>query len=196
VRQNLPAYQVLTLAIGCRYNLAGVLETGLAGRGRLKRPRPVFFLERIMQPSRALFNEIGIVMAADTALLANPVAMHVHLAGAPFVPSLDLDVATLTEASFPGYGVVNAGSGTQLLYYDAASGLYTIQIREPALGWHWQTSGVPTPPQIIYGWYVTDHTDLVLIGAGLLTPPVSLTANGQGLDLPPLVFRFLLNSPN
>jgi hypothetical protein len=146
-------------------------------------------------PSQVLQNIIATLLAHDTGSLANATAMHVHLAKAPFTPSPVLDVTGLVEADFAGYAIIDPTAGNQLEYYDPITGLVTVELATPVGGWHFQTTGTGQLPQTIYGWYVTDHTDAILYGSGLLATPVPLTASGQGLDLPPLTFAFLNNSP-
>lgn len=148
-----------------------------------------------MQPSRALYNSIPASAAADTAFLAAVAAMHVHLAAANFTPDLDIDVASFVEATFTGGGPLDAGTGTQTVFYDVATGLLTIEILEPAGGWHWDCTVTPGSPETIYGIYVTDNADAVLIGCQLFDVPLTISAAGEGLDVDKIQLRFLLTSP-
>lgn len=148
-----------------------------------------------MIPSTVIQDAIVSLLATDAATLASLTAMHVHLAVSPFVPTPSLDPTTITEASFPGYAALDPTAGAQLFYVDPLDGLLTIEFKEPVGGWHFQTTGTPTPPQTVYGWYVTDSTDAILYGSALLTTPVPLTATGQGLNLPTITFKFQNQSP-
>ena len=149
-----------------------------------------------MTPSRRLFDSIGTLVGTDSANLDDAAGTHLHLAGAAFVPSLDLDITHLIEPSYPGYAAVPSGTAAPFVYYDSANGLYTVQVQEPAGGWHFGCTSDPTDPAIIYGWFLTDHTDAFLLGSGLLNPQITVNRGGQAFDLPPMVFRFLNNSPN
>jgi hypothetical protein len=135
------------------------------------------------------------LLAADTSTLAAAVANKVKLAVAPFVPSPGLDPTTLTEASFPGYTALDPTAGTQLSYVDPLDGLRTIEFKEPLGGWHFACTGTPSPPQTVYGWYITDSTGATLLGCGLLPVPVPFTGAGQALNLPTLTFKFSNQSP-
>ena len=148
-----------------------------------------------MQPTRALWRKQADLLAADTATLAAAMAMHVHLCKAPFVPSLDLLLASLTEATFTGSTALAAGTGTQPDFYDVADGALTIQIKEPAGGWLWTCTADPASPEIIYGWYLTDNADAVLYGAALLIAPVTINAAGQAIDIGEVTLKWLPQSP-
>jgi hypothetical protein len=148
-----------------------------------------------MIPSKTLQTQIATLIAGDATTLGSSTAMHVHLAKAAFTPSPNLDPATLTEADFAGYAAIDPTTGTQLIYQDPVTGLITVEIKEPVGGWHFQTTGTGQLPQTIYGWYLTDSTDAVLYGSGLLDTPVPLAISGQGFNLPTLTFAFANNSP-
>lgn len=148
-----------------------------------------------MQPSRALWEAYQDLLAADTGTLAAVGAMHLHLAAANFVPSLDLLLASLVEATFTGGAAKNCGTGTQQTYYDVNSGRRVIQILEPAGGWTWICTVTPGAPETIYGYYLTDNADAVLHGAALLSTPVTIQTAGQAVILPYVRMEFLSNSP-
>jgi len=148
-----------------------------------------------MIPSRALFNQLATLLAADSTTIGSATAMKVHLAVAPFTPGLDLSLGTLTEATFTGYAALLVGTGGQLVYYDVATGYRTIELLAPAGGWHWGCTVAPTPAQTVSGLYVTDGADANLWGSVLLPAPVSISAAGQGIDVAPIKFAFLQNSP-
>ncbi len=149
-----------------------------------------------MIPSTVLQLAETALLAADTATLAAATALHVHLAKAAFVPTPGLDPATLVEADFVGYAAIAIVTGAQLHFIDPVTGLRTIELKEPAGGLHFATTGITNLPQTIFGWWVTDDTDVVLYGSGLLPVPIPLAISGQGFDLPPMRFAFLNNSPN
>lgn len=148
-----------------------------------------------MQPTRLLWVSQADLMAADTTNLAAATAMHLHIAKAPFVPSLDLDIGTLTEADFTGATALDAGTGTQPTYMDSADGLLTIRVKEPAGGWSFLCTADPVAPQTIYGWYLTDTADTVLLGSGLLPQPVVIQEAGQGFSIPEVTLKFAQEYP-
>jgi len=148
-----------------------------------------------MQPSRKVFDQIAALIAADTTTIGEATGCMVHLAVNNFTPSLDLDFTTLTEATFPGYTSITSAVGPQKHYYDAVDGLQTVQIMEPANGWHWTCNANPTAAQTIYGFYVTDTTQTFLMGSALLPTPVTVNKAGQGFDLDDITLKFSANSP-
>lgn len=148
-----------------------------------------------MQPTRALWRAGPDLLAADTGTLAAATALHVHLAAAPFVPSLDLTLGDLTEATFTGSAAKLCGTGTQPIFYDGVDGLLTIQMKEPAGGFLFECTADPVSPETIYGIYLTDTADAVLWGSALLPAPVTIDAAGQGVDAGEVTFKFLFGSP-
>lgn len=148
-----------------------------------------------MTPSRVIFDAIADLLAADPATLSSATAMHVHLIKAAFTPSLDTDFATLVPATFTGSTPLNVTPGDQTVYYDAVSGLRTIELLEPAGGFHWQCTVDPATPETIFGIAVTDTANAVLIGTMLLDPQPTISAAGQGMDVGFIQLRFDLNSP-
>jgi len=148
-----------------------------------------------MQVSRPVFEAITNLLAADPATLGAVTAMHVHLSKQNFAPLLDTVLADFLEATFTGSAALNAGTGTQPVYYDLLDGVLTLQLLEPAGGWHWECTVTPASPETIYGYYVTDTADAVLLGCGLLPTPLTVALAGQGLDLPNIVLKFSPTSP-
>jgi hypothetical protein len=149
-----------------------------------------------MQLTRAVWEQIANLLAADVATLAAALANKVKLAKANFTPSLDLGLAALTEATFPGYLALNAGTGPQLVYYDVATGLLTIELLEPAGGFHWESTAPPAPAETIYGVYVTDNAGAVLLGEVKFVTPLTINAANQGIDVANLQLKFATSSPS
>lgn len=137
-----------------------------------------------MLGTNVLLDALVNLLAADTATLANAAALHLHLAMAPFTPAVNLVVAGMTEATFTGAGAKSAGVGAQGVFVDPVSGLRTILILEPAGGWQWQCTVTPAPAQSIYGVYLTDNADAVLLGSELFAQPIVISAAGQGIAWP------------
>lgn len=148
-----------------------------------------------MTPSTELFKAMIDLLAADTGILANVTAMKVSLVASNFVPSKTLDLESLTLASFTGSTAIAAGTGTQQVFLDPVSNTWQIQIKEAAAGWTWICTATPESPQVIYGWVLTNGAIDELIGSGLLTNPITIATEGQGISLPYLRFGFANNSP-
>jgi len=148
-----------------------------------------------MIPTRELWQSIIDAAAADTAYLAAATAMHLHLAQNAFTPGLELVLGDLTEATFTGSAALNAGTGAQPVGFDVATGFEIILVKEPAGGWTWTCTVAPTPEETIYGWYLTDTADAVLLGSGLLDNPLTINTVGQTLHVPRVTLSFAETSP-
>jgi len=148
-----------------------------------------------MVPSQTLSDTVAELLAADAAFLAAAAVKHVHLSMAPFTPEPDLGVGDVIEATFDGYAELSAPAGAQHAFTDPTTGQRIVQMIPPAGGWHWETSGVTDLPMTIYGFYVTDLADAVVLGSALLVPPIVLTGSGQALDLDADVVRFTFPIP-
>jgi|SRR6516225_8098630 hypothetical protein len=148
-----------------------------------------------MVPSLFIQQQIAALLAADVASLAATTAPKVHLSKAPFTPSPSLDPTSMVESDFAGYASVPIVSGTQLVFQDPLTLLQTIELKEPAGGFHFAVSGTAGLPQTVYGYYVLDSAGAVLLGSARLDTPIPLTANGQAFDIEGPGFAFLNNSP-
>lgn len=148
-----------------------------------------------MQPTKAIWEASQDLLAQDAATLADILPMKVHLAKAAFMPSMELEVADLTEATFTGSAAKSAGAGNQPVYYDAADGLRTIRILEPAGGWSWTCTAAPASAETIYGVFMTDNTNTNLWGTMLLPEPITIDDAGQGITVGEITFKFLPTSP-
>jgi hypothetical protein len=146
-----------------------------------------------MQPSQRILDSIATLLAADTNNLGAGTAMHAHLAKNPFTPGPNLVLADFTEATFPGYAAKLAGTGTQTVYTDPASGLSVILIKEPAGGWTWLCTGTPSPAETIYGIYFTDTADAVYLGCLKFTNGIIINANGQAVTQGQCTFTVAAN---
>lgn len=148
-----------------------------------------------MQPTRALWRSGADLMAADTTKLAAATAMHAHLAAAPFTPNLDMVLGDFTEATFTGSAALSLGTGTQPIFYDAETGLLTINLEDPAGGYVWTCTVTPGAPETIYGIYLTDNADAVLLGAEAFANPQIIAEAGQGISHGSLQLQFSFDSP-
>jgi hypothetical protein len=148
-----------------------------------------------MIPTNTILDAIVNLLAADATTLANLTALKVHLAIAAFTPGPGLTPSDFTEATFTGGSALAAGTGTQEVFVDPSSGLRTIQIKEPAGGWHWLCTAGTGLPQTVFGFFVTDNGDTTVYGSQRLSAPLTITASGQAIDLPWIRFTFAANSP-
>lgn len=124
-------------------------------------------------------------LGADTTSLAAPTTfVALHLAQEPFVPSPQLVVGDLTEATFTGSGALHAASAATQVFTDPTAGNVILQINEPAGGWHWVTGDAVALPQTIYGFYLTNAAGSTLWASELLDEPVELSGAGQAIDIP------------
>jgi hypothetical protein len=148
-----------------------------------------------MVPGNTILDAIVNLLAGDTATLASLTAMKVHLAKAAFTPGPGMVPGDFTEAAFTGSTALDAGTGTQTVFVDPATGLRTIQIEEPAGGWTWLCTAGTGLPETIYGYYVTDNAGAVVYGAQRFTTPITITASGQAVNISWIRFTFLAGSP-
>ena len=146
-------------------------------------------------PTSAIVTQMATLLSADATTLA-PAAggLKVHLAMANFVPSPTRVIGDFTEATFTGYAALLSPVGACQIFTDASTGLVTIQLKEPANGWHWQTTAATGLPMTIYGYYVSDNASATLYGSALLAAPITLTASAQGIDVAQVRFT-LVNNP-
>lgn len=143
-----------------------------------------------MLPTTALLERMADLLGADTVTLAAPTTfVEVHLAKNAFTPTPDLVIGDITEADFDGYAPLSAASAATQVFVDPSTGDIILQVREPAGGWNFQTTGITNLPQDIYGYVLTDAAGAVVHGSEVLDAPVHLDGAGQGFDLPNVRFR-------
>lgn len=150
-----------------------------------------------MVDTQVLDDRIAVLLAADTVTL-NQAAnnMHVVLIVAPFVPGPQLDVTTLTLATFTGYVDLQAALGAQNVYNDPVSGKRFIEILPPVGGWQFTATGPTSPAQTVYGYVLTNKLLTVTYGGALLPTPVLIQGTGDGVNLGQVAFaltRFAMN---
>lgn len=141
----------------------------------------------ITQPT---FNRMIDELAADTTTFANPdgdACPHVILCNQPFTPALTLTYADLAaiEADFDGY-IANgksADTGTQNTAFDPLTSQYLLQLKVPAGGFRWETTGLGNLPQTIYGFGVGSFDSTNLYFAALFPTPIVLTAVNQVVEV-------------
>jgi hypothetical protein len=136
-------------------------------------------------PTTFLLGRLGTLLSTDVGSIASAtLASKVHLAQAAFSPSVNLTVASFTEATFAGYAALVGGVGNQQLFTDPLTGFQAVQLLAPAGGWHWASTTAVGLPQTIYGTYVTDNGSVNLFGSALFATPFIMTAALQGVDAP------------
>lgn len=138
-----------------------------------------------MTPSPDMLDQLAVLLATDPTTLADPAnALHVHLIKQPFNPAAILVPGDVVPATFTGSTPLAAGLGAQQNFINPTGGLRTIQLKEPAGGWHWICTVLPAPAETIYGWMVTDNTDAVLYGSANFDTPVVISGVGEAVDIP------------
>lgn len=143
-----------------------------------------------MMPSKALEAAIAAAIAADTATLAEATPfVSVLLIKAAFTPSPELVIGDLSEANFDGYATLHAASAATQVFTDPETGERIIQVREPAGGWHWETTGTTGLPQSIHGFALAKADKSVLYGTEAFDEPIVLNGTDQGVDVDQVRFR-------
>lgn len=142
-----------------------------------------------MKPVKLLANTLSALLAADTDTLANVTPMKVALITQPFTPSIDRVIADLTLAAGHGLDPLAGVAGTQNESIDPIDGSLVVEIKPPAGGFRWETSGGFTGPLTIYGFALCDGPVTLLYGTETLATPIPLSADNQAIDAPPLRFK-------
>jgi hypothetical protein len=148
-----------------------------------------------MTPSRFAFEDMVTKLRDSAATFDAPAGNLMHIAKAAFVPSLDLTLASLTEADFTGAAAINVNLPATT-FYDVATGLMTLLLTPPVGGWVWHCTATPTPPQVIFGFYVTISGGGALLASALLPRPITISSAGQGMIIDEAKFQFSPTSPN
>lgn len=135
-----------------------------------------------MIPTLALREQAMKLLAADTTTLAPVAANKMALVKATFIPSEELAFADLTLADFDGSTPLATAAGAPPEGLDPATTDSIIDLKAPAGGFRWETTGVTNLPQTIYGYaLVNDAVDTVLCAA-LFPNPIELTAVNQRVE--------------
>jgi len=147
-----------------------------------------------MITTKALRAAAANLLAADTATLAAVSANKIALVKAPFTPGEDIALADLTLADFDGSTAIDVTSGTQPTAYDPNNNDRIIDLKPPAGGFRFETTGTTHLPQTIYGYVLLDNALAVVLATALLDTPVVLSAIDQRVDLGAPTIRQLANS--
>lgn len=144
----------------------------------------------------ALLDALQTFLATEASLLA-PLAdpVVIHLAKAAFTPSMSMLPGDFIEADFDGYLPLEGVVGAQLAFLDPATLRRVVQLKDPAGGWHWESTGVTNLPQDIFGYWLSSNDGLTVYASQLLDTPVTISGSGQGLDVGLSRFTFLPNTP-
>lgn len=142
-----------------------------------------------MKPVKALAATLSTLLAADTTILANASALKVGLITQEFTPSIDRVIGDLTIASGNGLDPLAGVAGAQNESVDAGTGELIVEIKPPAGGFRWETSGGFVGPKTVYGFALTNNAGSTLYGTETLAEPIELTADNQAVSAPPLMFR-------
>ena len=144
-----------------------------------------------MLPMISVRQALGTLLAADTANLAAATANEVALISANFTATENLTTAELTLASGDGADPIVGVSGVQLVGNDPLTLEQVITIKEPAGGWRWELTGVPSPAITIYGLALTLTAGGALLGVMKLPTPITLTNIGDFYDAGNIQMRFV-----
>lgn len=145
-----------------------------------------------MQTTLALREKAAQLLAADAATLAPAMdANHMVLIKNEFTSSEATAIGSLEFADFDGSTPVAVGTGTQPEGLDPNTSDAIINLKPPAGGFRWETTGVTNLPQTVYGFALTDNAGTTLLATERLQTPILLTAVNQVVNLPVPTIRQL-----
>lgn len=125
--------------------------------------------------SKALCDALlNALTAVPLAPLLNAPNVHLFKNNTVFGPSTLL--SGLTESDFPGYAIVAMG---------ALAGPVTLTSLAEAkyVDADFACNAAPSPAQIVYGYYVTDGTNLILYAGETFPIPVNIASPGDFVSL-------------
>jgi len=115
------------------------------------------------------------ILDAIIASLPGPGTVTVHLYANDVTPTPATVLADLTEANFTGYADVDV---TPNAAGENPDGWGQVDIPEA----HFEATGAAIPNNV-FGYYLTDTTNLVLLAAGHFDVPVVFDETGDALNL-------------
>jgi len=137
-----------------------------------------------MTPTLALREKAMQLLAADTATLAPAAnANKMALVKVDFSPAESLVIGDLEFADFDGSTPLDLGLGAQAEGLNPGTTDAVIDLKVPAGGLRWETTGVTNLPQTIFGWALLDNAEAVLLATGIFSDPVTLTAVNERIDV-------------
>lgn len=105
------------------------------------------------------------------------------------VPTSSGGIAQFVEADFAGYGEQALAESVGVAGTDPLSGQRQVRALQDAEHQFFQVGAIEEN-QTVYGYYVTDDVHTNLIGFGVFDAPITLTAEGQIVDVPDIDVRF------
>jgi hypothetical protein len=144
-----------------------------------------------MLPMQAVRLRLGTLLAADVPTLAPVAANNVHLIIAPFTEVETLTVADLTLATANGLGHIACATGSQEVAIDPVTLAQLITIVPGAgTGFRWVSSGWTTNI-LVYGFALIDSTGATLLAVQTFPTVITITGNGQQIDVDPIQMTFV-----
>lgn len=137
-----------------------------------------------MLATSTIFNRRDVLLSTDTSTLApaaNP--PFVRLAMNAFVPTSEIAVGDITPATFDGYADIAAPTGAQLQSQDPLTQDSIVQMKPPAGGWRWETTGLTNLPMTIFGYALIDDAETVVYGSELFPEPIVLNGVNQSITI-------------
>ncbi len=137
-----------------------------------------------MIPTLAIREKAMQLLAADAASLApaDPNGNKMALVMAAFVPAESLVFADLTLATFDGSTPIVSGGGTQPEALQPSTNDSVIDLKPPAGGFRWETTGLTNLPQTIFGAVLLNNAADLLLASALFDTPITLTAVNQRVE--------------
>lgn len=148
-----------------------------------------------MFPNLTIYQKLMQLLVADTSTLApaaNPPKLK--LAKADFTPTLSMVPGDFTEADFDGYSAVASPVNAQLQSLDPLTGDSVGEMKQPAGGYRYETTGTTGLPMTIYGYYLENDGGTEVYGAEKFAEPIILVATNQSIGPLTPTFRQLSGS--
>jgi len=125
------------------------------------------------------------LLGADSATLNPGVGdeVEIMLVQNDFAPAESIILADVTLANFDGSTAISAGAGAQPVLADPGTNDAIMDIKMPAGGYRWETTGMTHLPQTIYGYVLLDSAHTVVYAAQRFVSPITLTAINQRIDI-------------
>jgi len=136
------------------------------------------------------------LLGADSATLNPGVGSEckIALVQNDIAPSELITLADCTLANFGGSTPIALGAGAQLVLLDPGTTDAVMDLRLPAGGFRWETTGLLNLPQTIYGFVLLDDGLSVVYASERFDSPVTLTAANQRVDIGAPTMRLAANS--
>jgi hypothetical protein len=146
---------------------------------------------RAVLPMLAVRLQLGNLLAGDSTTLAPASSANkIALIIAPFTPSENLLISNLTLASSGGLAPIDGVAGSQPVGQNPATLAQQIQIAPPAGGYRWLSAGA-TYPVNVYGYALTNNAGSTLLGVYAFPTAITLTADGQVVEVDPVYLTFV-----